>query len=79
MIGKEKRKSIQYITDNSFRFCGVNLNSAGTPARNAPIITCDLPFELSHITGITEVGVTGAAVEVEDGFALTYTQLQGNC
>ena len=78
MIGKAKGRSFQYVPDNSFRFCGINLNSAGTPASNAPIITCDLPFELSHITGITDVGTTNV-VEVEDGFSLSYTQLQGNC
>merc|ERR1719495_2878854 len=65
---------------NYDKFCGVNLNSEGTIAVNSPIITCDLPFELSHITGIVNVGDgTNAALEAEDGFSLTYTQLQGNC
>jgi len=65
---------------NYDKFCGVNLNSEGTINVNSPIITCDLPFELSHITGIVNVGDgTNAALEAEDGFSLTYTQLQGNC
>jgi len=63
---------------NYDKFCGVNLNSEGTINVNSPIITCDLPFELSHMTGIKRVGAMGAD-EVEDGFSLTYTQLQGNC
>jgi len=60
------------------RFCGVNLHPEGTPTANVPIVSCDQPFQLSHVTNIEAVGTPGAAV-TEDGFQITYKQLAGNC
>lgn len=60
------------------RFCGVNLHPAGYPAINTPVVSCQQPFELSHVTNIESVGTPPAAV-TEDGFQLTYNQLAGNC
>jgi len=61
------------------RFCGLNLNSEGFPAVNAPIRSCDCPFELSHITGITSIAGTLVASLLEDGFSLSYSQIAGSC
>ena len=60
------------------RFCGVNLHPEGFPASNQPLVSCDQPFELSHVTNIESVGSPPAAV-TEDGFQITFTQLAGNC
>jgi len=60
------------------RFCGVNLHPEGFPASNVPIVSCDQPFQLSHVTNIESVGTPPAAV-TEDGFQLTYKQIAGNC
>ena len=60
------------------RFCGVNLHPEGFPASNQPLVSCNQPFELSHVTNIESVGSPPAAV-TEDGFQVTYTQLAGNC
>lgn len=60
------------------RFCGVNLNSVGFPAVNVPIVTCDLPFEVSHVTGVESVGGPTTAA-TEDGFSINYAQIAGNC
>jgi len=66
---------------NYDKFCGVNLNALGTPAINSPIISCDCPFEVSHITGITALVGTATAgtVATTVGFQLSYSQLAGNC
>jgi len=60
------------------RFCGVNLNADGFPATNQPIVSCTLPFEVSHVTNIASVGGP-AGIIAEDGFSLTYSQVAGNC
>ena len=60
------------------RFCGVNLNPEGFPATNQPVVSCDQPFEVSHVTNIESVGAP-AGVVTEDGFQVTFTQLAGNC
>jgi len=60
------------------RFCGVNLNSVGFPNTNVPIITCDLPFEVSHVTGTTSVGSGGGDAK-QTGFSINYSQVAGNC
>jgi len=63
---------------NYDRFCGVNLNPVGFPATNLPIKTCQCPFEIHHVTGITALGGTGAAA-TEDGFSIKYRQIPGGC
>jgi len=60
------------------RFCGVTLHPEGFPATNEPLVTCDQPFELSHVTNIEAVGTPTGTVP-EDGFQITYKQLAGNC
>merc|ERR1712106_550440 len=69
------------VGENYEKFCGINLNSLGFPAVNSPIISCDCPFELSHITGITAlVGTaTGGTAATLTGFQLSYSQIAGNC
>jgi len=64
---------------NYDRFCGLNLNAAGFPAVNNPIISCTCPFELSHITGITALQGTAAVSPSQVGYQLSYSQIQGNC
>ena len=63
------------------RFCGVNLNSLGFPAVNSPIVSCDCPFELDHITGITALVGTATAgtLATTVGFQISYSQIAGNC
>jgi len=67
--------------ENYEKFCGVNLNSLGFPAVNSPIISCECPFELSHITGITALVGTATAgtAATLTGFQLSYSQIAGNC
>ena len=62
-----------------YRFCGSTLNSLGFPANNQPIISCDCPFELSHITGITALTATNSLSPTGIGFQLSYRQIPGNC
>ena len=62
------------------RFCGLNLNALGFPAVNAPIVSCQCPFELSHITGIEALsGIAANSADPPVGFQLSYSQLAGNC
>ena len=56
----------------------LGLAKEGFPASNQPLVSCDQPFELSHVTNIESVGSPPAAV-TEDGFQITFTQLAGNC
>jgi hypothetical protein len=66
--------------ENYDKFCGVNLNALGFPAQNAPIISCECPFELDHITGITALSGNAAnAGTAPAGFQLSYSQLPGSC
>jgi len=69
------------VGENYEKFCGINLNSLGFPNVNSPIISCDCPFELSHITGITALVGTAAAgtAATLTGFQLSYSQIAGNC
>jgi len=60
------------------RFCGVNLNPVGFPTSNLPLKSCECPFELTHVTGVTALGGTGAA-STEDGFSIKYRQIPGGC
>ena len=34
----------------------MNLHPEGFPASNVPIVSCDQPFQLSHVTNIQSVG-----------------------
>jgi len=61
---------------NHDRFCGVNLHYDGFPAVNVPIVSCDLPFELAHVTNIKNVD---PAPSTTAGFSISYQQLAGNC
>ena len=68
------------------RFCGLNLNALGFPAVNSPIISCECPFELDHITGIEALnGVAFSSLSaaatpiVPQGFQLSYSQIAGSC
>jgi len=62
------------------RFCGLNLNALGFPAANAPIVSCQCPFELSHITGIEALsGIAANSADPPVGFQLSYSQIAGNC
>jgi len=66
--------------ENYERFCGLNLNALGFPAANAPIISCECPFELDHITGIEALsGIAANAAAVPVGFSLSYSQIAGSC
>jgi len=69
------------VGENYERFCGVNLNSLGFPAVNSPIVSCDCPFELDHITGITALVGTATAgtLATTVGFQISYSQIAGNC
>ena len=60
------------------RFCGANFNPLGYIANNAPVISCECPFELDHVTGITALNGNGV-VSAGVGFQLAYIQLPGNC
>ena len=64
----------------TLRYCGVTLNANGwsNPAQNTPIISCELPFELSHVTGITSLSGT-TATNPNTGFQITYSKLLRNC
>ena len=69
-------------TYHSIRFCGLFLNSLGFPNVNAPIISCECPFEIDHVTGITALlGTVAAGVSngAPEGFNLAFSQLAGNC
>merc|ERR1711892_1175780 len=59
-------------------FCGANFNPLGYIANNAPVISCECPFELDHVTGITALNGNGVA-SAGVGFQLAYIQLPGNC
>jgi len=62
------------------RFCGLNLNALGFPNANAPIVSCQCPFELSHITGIEALsGIAANSADPPVGFQLSYSQIAGNC
>jgi len=62
------------------RFCGLNLNALGFPNANSPIISCECPFELSHITGIEALSGTAAnSADPPVGFSLSYSQIAGSC
>jgi len=62
------------------RFCGLNLNALGFPNTNQPIISCECPFELSHITGIEALSGTAAnSADPPVGFSLSYSQIAGGC
>jgi len=68
--------------ENYERFCGLFLNSLGFPNVNAPIISCECPFEIDHVTGITALlGTVAAGVSngAPEGFNLAFSQLAGNC
>jgi len=66
--------------ENYERFCGLNLNAVGFPNQNAPIISCECPFEISHITGIEALtGIAGNSADPPVGFQLSYSQLAGSC
>jgi len=66
---------------NYDQYCGLFLNALGTPANNQPIVSCECPFELSHITGTTALSGTSEAATVAGnlGFQITYSQIAGNC
>merc|ERR1719154_722945 len=61
------------------RFCGLFLTSEGFPEVNQPIRSCDCPFELSHITGITSIAGAAIVSAIEDGYSLSYSQIPGSC
>lgn len=72
--------------ENYERFCGLNLNALGFPAVNSPIISCECPFELDHITGIEALnGVALSSLSAANtpsvpvGFQLSYSQIAGSC
>jgi len=62
----------------SDRYCGNQLSpfNAGTPI---PVISCEIPFTLSHQTGGTALGGTAADNSYSSHFVLTYSQLPGTC
>jgi len=68
-------------TGQNSRFCGVVLNVGGfAPAAiNTPVISCTLPFTISHATGVTATQGAGAATTAPEGFQLTYSQLAAGC
>ena len=78
-----KGKDYNIFTNHSvciYRFCGDNLNALGFPNTNQPIISCECPFELSHITGITALSGVGAnSADSPVGFQLSYSQIAGSC
>lgn len=63
---------------NYDRFCGKNLNPVGFPANNLPVRTCECPFEISYVTGITAKAGT-STTSTEDGFSIKYRQIPGGC
>jgi len=65
--------------ENYERFCGLFLNPLGYIANNAPIISCDSPFEVSHVTHTTALSGTPGVSPTGVGFQLSYRQIPGNC
>jgi len=63
---------------NYERFCGANLNPLGYIANNAPVLSCQCPFELDHVTAITALN-GNAIASAGAGFQITYSQIPGHC